>query len=362
MKTNSCRKVLVINTIGMGYEGMSSVIMNYLRTMPLDGLELHITAYPGVNENIQKTLETFGSVHIVPAKKRDLKGYLHGIWKILKTGIDVIHIHGNSGTMAMEVVLAKLCRVPKVIVHSHSTKTDHPLANAVLRYPMALLADQLVACSEGSGRWLYKNWKFTVLNNAIDSARFSFDPVCREVCRKELGLDQEFLVGHVGHFTEPKNHFYLVNVFHELHKRKPDARLLLVGGGPDFDAVVEKVNNLHLQDAVIFAGRRPDVERLYQAMDVFLMPSRWEGLPLVLLEAQASGLPVVASDRITRDVCCTENFWYLNIEDSPAVWAEKLLQLSETPVERSADQGKLLREHGFDIYQEAGRLREMYLR
>lgn len=358
---NGRKKILIINTIGMGYEGMSFVILNYLRNMSAEGLELHITADPEVSDDFRKILEKLGTVHIVPVKQQDLKGYLLGIRNILKTGINVLHVHGNSGTMAMEAILAKLCGVSKVIVHSHSTKTDHPMVNAILKYPMMVFSDKLVACSKASGKWLYRNRKFTVLNNAIDLNRFSFDPVVREACRKELGLEKEFLVGHIGHFSEPKNHPYLVDVFGELHKRNPEARLLLVGGGPDFDSVVKKVNHLQLQDAVIFTGRRSDVERLYQAMDVFLMPSRWEGLPLVLLEAQTSGLPVIASDRITKDVKCTENFWYLNIEDAPAVWAEKLLQLSETPVERTADNGKLLREHGFDICQEAEKLRQIYL-
>lgn len=361
-KTKANKKVLIINTIGMGFEGMSFVILNYLRNMSLEGLELHITADPDLCEDMRKILEALGTVHIIPVKQRDPKGYLRGVRDILKTGIDVLHIHGNSGTMAMEAVLAKLCGVKKVFVHAHSTKTDHPAVNAILKYPMMLCADQRIACSEGSGKWLYGNWKHMVLNNAIDLSRFRFDPEIREQCRGEFGIREEFLLGHIGNFYEPKNHSFLIDVFAAFHKRKPDSRLLLVGTGPDFDAVREKVNQLQLQDAVIFAGRRTDVERIYQALDVFVMPSLWEGLPLVLLEAQAAGLPVLASDRITKAVQCAPNFWYLPVEESPALWAEKLLHLSEEKMDRTADTARYLREHGFDICMEAERLRELYLK
>lgn len=361
-RTEAKKKVLIVNTIGMGHEGMSTVILNYLRNMSLEGMELHITAADPLAEDIGTILEALGTVHIIPIKQEDLKGYLQGIRDILKTGIDVLHVHGNSGTMAMEAVLAKLCGVKKVFVHAHSTKTDHPAVNAILKYPMMLCADQRIACSAGSGKWLYGNWRHTVLNNAIDLSRFRFDPDTREQCRREFGIREEFLLGHIGNFYEPKNHVFLIDIFAAFHKLKPDSKLLLAGGGPDFDAVVEKVNQLQLQDAVIFAGRRTDVERIYQALDVFVMPSLWEGLPLVLLEAQASGLPVVASDRITKDVQCAQDFWYLPVEEDPKVWAERLMKLSEEKIDRTADTAQCLRERGFDIRIEAGRLRDLYLK
>ena len=360
-KTEAKTKVLIVNTIGMGHEGMSTVILNYLQNMSLERIELHVTAADPLAEDIEQILTALGTVHIIPLKQENLKGYLLGIREIVKTGIDVIHVHGNSGTMAMEAVLAKLCGVKKVFVHAHSTKTNHPLVNTILKYPMMLCAAQRLACSAGSGKWLYGNWSHTILNNAIDLDKFRFDPDVRKQCRKEFDLREEFVLGHVGNFYEPKNHSFLIDVFAAFHKLQTNSKLLMAGGGPDFDAAVEKVRQLQLQDAVIFAGKRTDVERIYQALDVFVMPSRWEGLPLVLLEAQASGLPVIASDRITKEVQCTPNFWYLSIEEAPKVWAEKLLQLSGERLDRTADTARYLRERGFDIRTEADRLLELYL-
>ena len=356
------KRILIVPTLGLGLEGITTVIYNYIHAMDREGLALSFLTYGQLNPVLEQRFGAMGTIEFVSDRKQSTAAYVKDYFRLLRANrYDVVHIHGNSGTMAIEAVLAKLCGVPKVLVHTHSTKTDHPAVNAVLKYPMMLCANERIACARGSGAFLYGNWKHTILNNAIDLTRFPFDPVVRAECRAEFGIQDEFLVGHIGHFSTPKNHFYLIDIFKELHERKPDSRLLLVSDGPDFDAVVEKVNQLQLQDAVIFAGRRSDVERLYQAFDVFVLPSRWEGMPLVLLEAQSAGLPVVASDRITKDVQCTEEFWYLSIEEPAAVWAEKLLEVASSR-DRSGDNTLRLREQGFDIHIEAKRLREIYLK
>lgn len=357
------KRILIVPTLGLGLEGITTVIYNYIHAMDRQDLQLHFLTYGNLQPVLRDRFSALGTINFVSDRKQSTVAYVKDYIRLLREQrFDVVHIHGNSGTMAIETVLAKLCGVPRVLIHTHSTKTDHPMVNAILKYPMMLFADERIACARGSGAWLYGSWKHTVLNNAIDLGRFSYDPACRAECREEFGIRNEFLVGHIGHFSTPKNHFFLIDVFAAFHKRKPDAKLLLAGDGPDFDAVVEKVRQLQLQDSVIFTGRRSDVERLYQAFDVFLMPSRWEGLPLVLLEAQTAGLPVVASDRITKDVQCAPDFWYLSIEEDPKVWAEKLREVSEKKVDRTADTAQLLREHGFDIRTEAGRLLELYLK
>lgn len=356
------KKILVVPTLGLNLEGITTVIYNYVKAMNREGLALYFLTYGELHPSLRERFAPIGKLEFVADRKQSTTAYIRDYIRLLRSeSFDVVHIHGNSGTMAIEAVLAKFCSVKKVIVHTHSTKTSYPMVNSILKYPMAIFADELVACSQESGKWLYKNWKFTILNNAIDIAKFGFNSAYREARRQEFGVEDAFLVGHIGHFSAPKNHFYLIDIFEVFHKQLPDSRLLLVGDGPDFNAVVDKVHKLNLQDAVIFAGKRSDVEQLYQAMDVFLMPSRWEGLPLVLLEAQSSGLPVVASDRITKTVQCAGCFFYLNIEEDPKVWAERLMLISQTPVERSISNAKLLQASGFDINQESDRLRKLYL-
>lgn len=360
-KQSNKKRILIINTIGMGFEGISFVILNYLQHMSLEGLELHTIANPKSNAQMRQNMEDFCTVHILPRRQNDLKGYLRGLREIFRQGIDVLHIHGNSGTMAIEVVLAKLCGVKKILIHAHSTKTDHPAVNAVLKYPMMWFSQECIACSEAAGKWLYGKHPYMLLNNAIDLDRFRFDPETRDACRQEFEIGGEFVMGHIGNFYEPKNHPFLIDIFAAFHKREPNSKLLLAGGGPNAALAEEKVKSLDLHDSVIFAGKRTDPERIYQAMDVFVMPSLWEGLPLVLLEAQASGLPVLASDRITKEVRCTENFRYLPLEEGVEIWVEQLLSLSREKADRTLTTTEGLVQRGFDICAEAQRLRNLYL-
>jgi len=357
------KKILISPTLGLDLEGITSVIYNYTKAMDRSGMELYFLTYGDLKPAVRERFEPLGQILFVSDRKKSTKAYLKDYWALLKAhSFDVVHINGNSGTMILEVLMARLCGVKNVMVHAHSTRTNHPLINAVLKYPMMWLSRECIACSEASGKWLYGNYPYTLLNNAIALDNFRFREDLRQQYREEFGIQNEFLIGHIGHFSEPKNHFFLIDVFAEFHKLEPASKLLLISDGPRYEQVKEKVAGLGLQDAVIFAGRRSDVAGIYSAMDLFILPSCWEGLPLVLLEAQTAGLPVVASDRITKDVQCTPNFWYLSIEEDPKVWAEKLREVSEKKVHRTADTAQLLREHGFDIRTEAGRLLELYLK
>lgn len=362
MKNREDKKtVLIINTVGMGYDGMSHVILNYLCHMRVDGLDLHFAAQPDISEGIRQTLEQYGTIHYLPRKKKHIWGYICRMNEILRGDFDLIHIHGNSGTMAIEAFLARLHTVPRILVHCHSTKTSYPLLNRILTPIMKCMATDLIACSRASGEWLYGKSNYLVLNNAIDLKKYEFNPLVREEVRREFQVGDTLLVGHIGAFLESKNQPYLVEAFADFHRRYPNSKLMLAGDGPMFEAVKHQVEQLGLTGSVIFPGRRSDAQRLYQAMDVFVMPSRWEGLPLVMLEAQASGLPVLASDRITRDAACTDRVRFLSIDEAPAVWADALMELVDEKKDRVEGIAQQLRQHGFDITEEAEILRDIYL-
>ena len=170
------------------------------------------------------------------------------------------------------------------------------------------------------------------------------------------------MVGHIGHFTEQKNHFFLIDVFAAFHKLEPNSKLLLISDGPRFQQVQEKVAQLGLQDAVIFAGRRSDVAGIYSAMDLFILPSCWEGLPLVMVEAQMNGLPLLVSDAVTSAAKCTDRVWYKSLEDGTQSWAETLLKLKNQRFDRQKGFRGIIAEKGFDIQAEAEKLRQLYLK
>ena len=354
------KKILVINTVGLRFEGISTVIYNYISSMDRSGFEIDFLTFAPVDTVIREKFEKLGRIIVVPSRKKSVMDYVRALNRLLGNGYDVIHIHGNSGTMVIEAFLARRHRVPKILVHCHSTETSHPLFNRILTPIMKCMATDLIACSRASGDWLYGKSKYLVLNNAIDLKKYEYNPLIREEVRREFQIGDALLVGHVGAFWE-KNQPYLVEAFADFHRRHPNSKLMLVGDGPDFEAVKCQVEQLQLTDCVIFPGRRPDAQRLYQAMDAFAMPSRREGLPLVLLEAQTSGLPVLASDSITREVACTDRIRFLSIDQPPAVWADALMEMTDEKIDRSSGVKDQLREHGFDIAEEAETLRIIYL-
>ncbi len=356
------KKILILNTTGMGYEGISSVIMNYIENMDLDQISLNVAVVPTTKPELIERIEKRATAYLLPKKKQDTKGYIRELTKLLKTGIDVFHIHGNSGMMLMEVLIAKRCHIKNIIVHCHNTTCDHPLISNILKHPMKWFSNELISCSTASGKWLYGKSRHIVLNNAINIDRFTFNKEIRNNCRKEFEISDEILIGHIGHFTEQKNHNFLIDIFMEIHKSNSNTKLLLVSIGPKMEEIKKKVSDLGLSDSVIFAGQRSDVDRIYQAIDLFLMPSKWEGLPVVMLEAQAAALPLVVSDVITRDAKCTDRVTYLSLNDSPASWAETVLEQTEKFSDRTADVKTQIAEAGFDIKIQAAKLKEIYFK
>jgi len=205
---------------------------------------------------------------------------------------------------------------------------------------------------------LFPNKEYMVLNNAIDSARFRFDGMVRSEVRKELGLSHELLLGTVGNIAGEKNPFGMIEIFKHVKRSRPDAKLLWVGkGGSLLPQVEEKLREEGLRDSVILTGVRPDVDRLMQGMDVFILPSLWEGLPVVLMEAQGAGLPCFVSEAVTREAAITDLCTFLPL-DAPEKWAQAIL---DPALPERRDTSQQIRDAGYDIRTTAKWLEEFYL-
>ena len=334
------KKILISPTLGLDLEGITSVIYNYTKAMDRSDLQISFLTYGDLKPAVRERFEALGEILFVSDRKQSTLAYVKDYVALLKKHrFDVVHINGNSGTMVIEVLLAKLCGVQNVMVHGHNTRTNHPIVNAILKYPMMWLSQQCIACSEGAGKWLYGTYPHMVLNNAIALSNFRFQESLRQQYREEFGVGKDFLIGHVGHFSEQKNHFFLIDIFAAFHKLEPASKLLLISDGP-----------------------RGDVAEIYSAMDLFILPSCWEGLPLVMVEAQANGLPVLVSDVVTREAKCLERVCYKLLEDGAESWARSLQELQHSSFGRQDDVLPEIAAKGFDIQQEAETLRNMYLK
>ncbi|HJA24809.1 MAG TPA: glycosyltransferase family 1 protein [Candidatus Fournierella merdigallinarum] len=325
------RVAQVLNRMDSG--GIETVVMNYYRH--IDHEQIQFDFYFAENSTFpqRKELERLGAgICPIPPYSRPL-AYHWALYRAFRQRRYQI-VHAHLSTMSVFALFAAWrAGVPVRICHNHSTAHWGEGKKTLLKYLLRpfnkLFATDWLACGEKAGRWMYGDRAFEkgrvrVMPNAIETEKFAFDPAARARLRRELGIPQEaFVAGHVGRFTYAKNHAFLVQVFASLKRQCPNARLLLVGEGELAQQIKDKVAGSGLQDDVVFTGARADVNKLYSAMDVFCLPSLYEGLPVVALEAQANGLPCLFSDRVPAQAVVAENARQLALED-PAEWASAL--------------------------------------
>ena len=275
-------------------------------------------------------------------------------------GYPVLHSHVRSYA-SLYLPVAKRHGL-KTVIHSHSTSNGsgpQALVKGLLQYPLRYQADVLMGCSTEAGRWLFgrracESDKYVFLPNGVDLSRFRPNEQLRREYRAKMGLEGSYVVGHVGRLGQVKNHAFLLDAFAQLRSLRPEARLLLVGDGELRGQIEARTAELGLSDCVIMTGNRNDVPQLMQAMDVFALPSLWEGLPVTLVEAQAVGLPCLISDRITRDVDVTPLITRLPV-DSARRWAE---ELAKDRARR--DCAEAVADSGFEIRDSAEKLCRIY--
>lgn len=355
--------------------GQESFVINMLTHMETSGLTVDVlTPYYCDNayyENIIK--ERGGRLYCLnlpfePGKSRF--NLLKPLKKFLReNAYDVVHIHsGSTSVLAEGAYAAKRAGVKKIIVHSHCAAEKITLKHNIVKFIAGFVLNRCpthyVACSLVAGQSKFSDKivldKLIILKNGVDLSTFAFNGGVRLDMRKKLGFaDDEIVLGHVGRFSYQKNHAFLLSVLKVLIEGDAKARLLLIGSGETMDDVVRESRLQGLYDSITFAGNVNNVNDYLQAMDVFLLPSRFEGLPIVGVEAQAAGLPCIFSDKITNEVNLTKNVCYLPIDgDSAPAWARQALSFSA--LER-VDNAAVLKESGFDVNDTAEKLRQIYL-
>ena len=284
-----------------------------------------------------------------------------------KEEYDIVYINATSPLyQANLLAAAKRCGIPRRIAHSHNTIiTGNALKGAIrgfLKKSIVRNATDLLACSLPAAEDLFgkeAGQRAGILKYGIDTRRFAFSASVREECREELGFaGADYVIGHIGRFAEQKNHCFLIDIFCEVSKACPEARLLLLGEGTLQEEIRQRVSQYGLDDKVIFAGVKERTERYYCAMDVFVLPSLFEGLGIVNLEAQASGLSCVVSDQVPREVDVSGRMEFLPLGDA-AVWRDSLLKYKGLAHERENDWRDVY-DAGYDVEKTAQVLTEVF--
>lgn len=349
--------------------GIETMLMNYYRHMDRSLVQFDFLLNkraPGAYD--AEILQLGGRLYYGPGlDPLHYQAYLRRVQQILarEPQIGILHAHNEAmGFYALSG--AKRAGLPVRIAHAHNTRIqlDHkwPL-KMFCRQGLPAAATHLWACSQDAGCYFFgrQNWggHGMVLPNAIEVEHFRFDPALRAQMRVRHGFADRLVVGHVGRFAPQKNHLRLLELFAALVRCRPDAVLVLVGDGGQRDAVCRKARQMGLGDRVFFAGEQSDVRPWYQMMDLFWLPSRFEGLPVVGVEAQAAGLPCVFSDRVPSEALLSGHALRLPLTDE-SLWVQRSLQLIAQPADR-AEGASVVRRAGYDITAEAARLQALYL-
>ncbi len=355
-------KVLMICTVPLAGNGISTCVIHYACGLADEGIQSNILAPQGVPSHIVQRLAQKNVVlHELPNRKEGTVKYLLELYRHLRHGrYDIVHIHGNSCTMALELMAAALAGCPVRIAHGHSTNCEHQKAHRLLRPFFELFVSARVSCGDEAGRWLYRRKPYTVVRNGIYPEAFAPDSAIRAEVRSKLNIPQDTLVlGHIGMFSAVKNHPFLIQLSSELVRRGKDFRLLLIGDGELLPQIRSSVAG-KLDDTVLFTGAVANPAQYLQAIDIFLLPSHYEGLPFVLVEAQAAGLPALVSENVSREADLTGNLTFLPIDD-PCRWADAIESLSlPHRQETAASARKKLARSGYDMTENARQLLQLY--
>lgn len=346
----------------MNRGGLETMLMNYYRQIDRTQVQFDFLTHREYDGDYDEEIKALGGIvyHLPvlnpfsPQYRKELGDFFdcHPEYKI-------VHVHQDclSGVV---LKAAKRHGVGVRIAHSHNANQikdiKYPI-KLVYRHLIPRYATHLMACGEAAGKWMFCGAKFEILNNAIPAKDYSFSEKRKIDQRKKWQIRQEeLLVGHVGSFTIHKNHPFLLDIFNEIQKRTP-AKLMIVGEGSQREGIEEKIEKLGLREKVILTGLRSDVADLLQAMDVFVFPSLHEGLPVTLVEAQASGLPCLISDKVPVECKMTEAVQQIPLNESPESWAEKAIAAAKT---LRRDTYEEIKAAGFDIAENAKRLQRKY--
>lgn len=352
--------------------GMETYIMSQYRHLDKSRIQYDFLNITGENDiafsseilNGGSTIYNVVSRHINP-----LKHYLEIIqllWKI-RNEYKAIVLNTCHLYYMFPIFIAMMFQYPKRIVHSHNSGDELPITfkrkilislNSLL---MNLSATDYWACSNLAGKWMFKKKKFIVIHNAIEMKRYLYNESKRENIRLKFGLKDNYVIGNVARFTFQKNHLFLIDIFREIYRRDNAAVLLLIGDITCDDsiymAVKNKVRTYGLEKNVFFLGMRQDVNDLYQGMDCFILPSKFEGLPVTGIEIQAAGVPCVFSDAITKEVAITDDVVFMSLNESPMMWAKKVLSMKKC---KRKNRSKEIIVAGYDINEEVKKVAKLY--
>ena len=364
-----CRVLQIVSELNMG--GIQAFLMNVYRNIDRDKMQFDflIDDLPkGFFED--EILSLGGRIYRVTPRKKSIirnKKDLNKFFRMHKE-YQCVHFHCSNLSYIEPLIAAQKNKIPLRIMHSHSTNLPNSVIHRMLhilhKRKLKSIVTDFLACSDLAGQWLYdgvvESNKIVLVQNGIKVDDFLYNEQTRNQYRKEYNLEDKVVFGNIGRFCEAKNHEFLLETFNLLKDKIPNAVLILVGDGELHEQVVNKINELNLDKKVLMLGARSDIPKLVQLFDYIIMPSKWEGFPVALLEEQASGLPCYVSDSVTKQAKINSNVYYLSLKDGCQNWAEKIYKTYKS--QNRITNAKALKEQGYDISNTIHTLENLYYR
>lgn len=370
-KTEQNEILHVLHVFGkLNRGGAESRVMDLYRNMDRTKVQFDFMQHTTRVCDFQPEIEQLGGkvYHVPPFRFWNYFSYCKAWKEFIKKHPEIRIVHGHMTSTASIYLPIAHKKGVFTIAHSRNAGVDKGIKGKLtkfLRRNLKEKCDRCFACSKLAGEAVFgkeamEQGNVTIIPNAIDAARFTFDPEVRKQKREELHIQpHEFLIGEVGRFDPQKNQKYAVEILAECRKKNFPAKLILIGEGPLMENVRQQVEELRLQEYVIFTGLQKNVVPFYQAMDFFLLPSFYEGLPGVAVEAQASGLRGILSDAITTETAMTSLMEFRSVQEPARVWADRILACGHYERQNMLKQ---MQETGFDVKNLANRLQDFYLR
>ena len=352
--------------------GVESFLLNYYKNFNINNIQMDFISNTCNTVYREEVKKLGGKIFNVCSKKKNplkFKKDMENIFKNHSHEYDAVWVNLCSLANIDYLKFAKKYGIKRRIVHSHSTANMFGKFKGYLHYynkkKISKYATDFWACSHSAAKWFYdddilKNEKFKIIKNAINTEKFLFNEKVRDEYRKKLSIENKFVLGNIGRFNFEKNHEFLIEVFKKVREKCDNAVLLLIGDGYLEENIKEKVKSLDLERSVIFLGVRDDVNKIMQAIDIFLMPSKFEGLPVSAIEAQASGAKCILSNNITDEIKITNLVEFENIDrhDSAKKWESKILKYKDGYLRYYTI--KEISESGFEIRSAAKMLQDIF--
>ena len=371
------KRVKVLQVVPLGTGGVTSLVLNIAESIDKDKVAFdYLTFYDRKEFAEERALACGGKKYVVPIDHysnpviRALFKFFYAIKVIRSCNPDVLHLNTSQPYEVLVGISAKLAGTKKVFFHSHNSSTEKKsvtsqIVNACCKKIIPFISDCNLACSFLAAEYMYtkkvvKEKNYILIKNGIQTDKYKFSNSIRNEYRSKLGLEDKIVIGHIGRFTKQKNHKFMVDIFEQIHKKNPKTVLLLIGVGELFDEIQCYVKNKNLDQSIIFYGATTEVPKLLQAMDCFLFPSLYEGLPVAGVEVQAAGLPIIMSDTITRELDIAGLATYVSLEESADKWADIVLEVCRQKIDRES-KADAVKKAGFDIKETADMLTKLYI-